>query len=150
MHVGYKTEPKYYMTLLIKNVTKSYKTDHNVPNVIATKDKQITEKLGLDNQIDMSAHRDSFITMKDRKPDVNNNQTCRLINPSKSEIGIFGKHLLDGINSKMINVSKVNLWRGTSSATEWFKTIPEKGQHAFITFEVQMHSNSTHPYVSNS
>lgn len=47
----YKTEPGDYMTLLNKNVTKAYKkTVHNVPNVIATEDKQIEEKLGLDDR----------------------------------------------------------------------------------------------------
>ena len=51
------------MTLLNRNVTKSYKkTDHNVPIDIATKDKLLAEKLELDDRIDVSAHRDPFIT----------------------------------------------------------------------------------------
>ena len=45
------------MRLLNKNLTKAEKkTDLNVPNAIATKDKQIAEKLGLDDRIDVSAH----------------------------------------------------------------------------------------------
>ena len=133
----YKTTPEEYMWLLNKNVTKAYKkTDLNVPNVIATKDKQIAEKLELDDRIDVSAHRDSYITMKDHKPDFVNNSACRLINPSKTEIGVISKHLLDDINSRIIQATKVNLWRSTSNVTERFNAIPGKCQQAFITFGV--------------
>ena len=124
------------MRLLNKIVTKAYKkTDGNVPDAIATKDKQISETLGIDDRIDLSAHRDSYITMKNYKPDFANNPACRLINPNKTEIGIISKHLLGGINSKIIQATKVNLWKSTSNAIEWFNAIPEKCRHAFITFD---------------
>ena len=74
--------------------------------------------------------------MKDHKPDFMNNPTCRLINPSKSEIGIISKHILDNINKKVIHATEVNLWKSTSNVIEWFKAIPQKAQHAFITFDV--------------
>jgi len=125
------------MTLVNKSVTKSYKkTDQNVPKEISSKDKLIAETLGLDDRIELSACRDSFITLKDHKPDFKNNPTCRLLNPSKSEIGILSKNILDDINTEIIQTTKVNLWRSTNNAIEWFKTIPDKDQHAFITFDV--------------
>ena len=133
----YKTTPDEYMRLLNKNVTKAYKkTDLNVPYMITTKDKLIAEQLGLDDRIDVSAHRDSYITMKDHKPDFVNNPACRLLNPSKTEIGVISKHLLDDINSKIVQATKVNLWRSTSNVIKWFNAIPEKCQYAFITFDV--------------
>ena len=46
------------------------------------------------------------------------------------------KKILDGINTKLTQTTKVNLWRSTSDAIEWFKTIPEKNKHVFITFDV--------------
>ena len=77
------------MRLLNKNVTKAYKkTDGNVPDAITTKDKQIVEKLGLDDRIDVSAHRDSYITLKDHKRDFANKPACRLINPSKLKLAL--------------------------------------------------------------
>ena len=85
----------------------------------------------------MSVHRDPFITLKDHKPDFNNKPTCRLINPSKSEIGIISKQVLDGINNKIIKTTKVNQWKGTTNAIKWFKAIPDKSKHAFITFDVR-------------
>ena len=133
----YKTEAKNYNTLLNKNVTKTYKkADPNTRDTITIKDKQIAENLDIDDRIDVSAQRNPFITMKDHKPDFNNNPTCRLINPSKSEIGIISKKILDKINLEIIKSTNVNLWRCTIDAIEWFKAIPEKTQHAFITFDV--------------
>lgn len=49
---------------------------------------------------------------------------------------IYSKNILDNINTKVIQATKVNLWRSTSNAIEWFKTIPNKQKHAFITFDV--------------
>ena len=133
----YKTEAKDYVTLVDKNVTKTYKkTNPNVPDMITLKDKKIAEKLKLDDRVEVSASRASFITLKDHKPDFVNNPTCRLINPSKSEIGIISKNILEHINKEIIQATKVNLWKSTSNTIEWFKAIPEKDKHAFITFDV--------------
>ena len=123
--------------LLQKNVTKTYKkTNKNTPDSITSIDKEIAQNLTLDDRIEVSASRDAFITLKDHKPDFINNPTCRLINPTKSEIGIISKHILDNINEEMIKVTKANLWRSTSNVIEWFQAIPNKSQHAFITFDV--------------
>ena len=124
------------MTLVNKNVTKTYKkTNPNVPDIITLEDKKI-EKIELADQIEVAASRDSFITLKDHKPDFINILTCRLINPSKSEIGVISKNILDRINKEVIQATKVNLWKSTNNTIEWFKAIPEKEKHAFITFDV--------------
>ena len=107
-----------------------------LPDMITLKDKIITEKLELADCIEASAPRDSFITLKDHKPDFINNPTCRLINPCKSEIGIISKNILDRINHEITQATKVNLWKCTKETIEWFKDIPEKEKHAFITFDV--------------
>ena len=137
----YKAEPQDYLNLLHKNVTKAYKkTNKNIPDSITSADKKIAEDLQLDDRIEVSASRDAFITLKDHKPDFTNNPTCRLINPAKSEIGIISKHILDNINKEITKVTKANLWRSTSNVIEWFQAIPNKSQHAFITFDVQYRS----------
>ena len=43
-------------------------------------------KLGIDDRVDATADKDAFITLKDHKPNFANKPTCRLINPTKSEI----------------------------------------------------------------
>ena len=131
------TEPQDYLNLLQKNVTKAYKkTNKSTLNSITSVDKHISKDLELDDRIEVSASRDAFLTLKDHKPDVTNNPTCRLINPTKSEVGIISKHILDNINKEITKATKLNLWRSTSNVIEWFQAIPNKSQHAFITFDV--------------
>lgn len=123
----YKNKPKDYVPLVHKNVTKAYKkTNNNVPNVITSVDKKVAEKLGLDDRIEVSANGDSFITMKDHKPDFLNNPACRLINPNKSDIGIISKQILDHITKNVSYTTRVNQWKSTSNVIQWFKAIPEK------------------------
>ena len=123
----YKTEPKGYMTHVHKNVTKAYKkADQNVPDVIISVDKKVAERLGLDDRIEASANRDSFVAMKDHKPGFMNNPTCRLVNPSKSEIGIISKQISDSINKKVIHATQVNQWKSTSNVIQWFQAIQKK------------------------
>ena len=96
------------MTLVHKNVRKAYKkADQNVLDMITSIDKKVGEKLGLDDRIEVSANRDTFVAMKDHKPDFMKNRTCRLINPSKSEIELIGKQ--DNINKKEIHATQVKL-----------------------------------------
>ena len=78
-----------------------------MPDIITLDDKKIVEKIELADRIEVSASRDSFITLKDHKPDFINNPTCRLINPSKSEIGVISKNILDRINKDVIQATKV-------------------------------------------
>ena len=115
------------MTLVDKNVTKTYKkTNPKLPDLVTLKDKIIAEKLELADRIEASAPRDSFIMLKDHKPDFINNTTCRLIKPCKFEIGIISKNILDRINHEITQATKVNLWKCTKDTIEWFKDIPEK------------------------
>ena len=118
-------------------MTKAYKKrNKRSPDCFTAVDKKIAESLKLEDRIEVSASRDAFITLKDQKPDFINNPTCRLINPTKSEIGIISKHILDNINKEIIKVKKANLWRSTPNVIEWSQAVPNKSQHAFITFNV--------------
>ena len=92
--------------------------------------------IGLDNRIDSFAAKDSFITVKDHKPNFNNNPTCRLINPAKSEIGIVSKQILQRINSKIVKSAKLNQWKNTDSVIKWFDNMPDKSTRSFISFDV--------------
>ncbi|KAL5019984.1 hypothetical protein ScPMuIL_002876 [Solemya velum] len=92
--------------------------------------------VGLEDRIETSAARSAFITLKDHKPNFRNNPTCRLINPSKSEIGIISKQILDRINKEVTAKTSANLWKNTAAVIEWFENIQRKGEHSFITFDV--------------
>ena len=46
---------------------------------------------------DLTIEKEAFITLKDHKPNFQDHPSCRLINPSKPEIGVISKHILDEI-----------------------------------------------------
>ena len=133
----YKLEPSTYNNLLEQNITKSYKkAQHTATQTIHSVDKSIATKLGIDDRVDITANKDAFITLKDHKPNFANKPTCRLINPTKSEIGKISKVILDRINDKITTKTNINQWKNTSSVIEWFKKIENKQQHNFICFDI--------------
>ena len=133
----YKMDPKSYNDLLHKNVTKTYKTipAETVCN-IESEAKSIAEKLNLADRINTTAQREAFVTLKDHKPNFENNPTCRLINPSKSEIGRVSKQILDIINTNVIEATRINQWKNTKSVLSWFNKVTDKSQYSFIAFDV--------------
>jgi len=102
----YKLEPSKYNDLLEQNITKSCKKVHpNTVRDIHKENKKIATKLGIDDRVDTTAKKDAFITLKDHKSNFANKPTCRLINPTKSEIGKISKEILDRINSTLLFAS---------------------------------------------
>ena len=59
-----------------------------------------------------------------------------LINPSKSEIGRVSKLILDRINTKVIEATRINQWKNTKSVLSWFNQVADKSQYSFIAFDV--------------
>ena len=133
----YKLETTKYNQLLNGNITKTYKKAEKIQlNEINDKAKTITEKLQIDDRVETTATKEAFITLKDHKGNFENKPACRLINPSKQEIGKISKQILDNINKKLLSVMKVNQWKNTSSVLQWFKNLPNKRKSAFISFDV--------------
>ena len=133
----YKLNTTSYNDLLQKNITKTYKkVTSKTESSIELESKKIASKLGLDNRINSTAKREAFITLKDHKPNFANNPTCRLINPSKSELDKVSKQILDGINNIIINKLDLNIWKNTQAVLNWFNNISNKEQYSFIGFDV--------------
>jgi hypothetical protein len=82
------------------------------------------------------ANREAFITLTDHTENFTSNPKCRLINPAKSELGKVTKVILDSINDTIRTVTKVNQWKNSLSVIEWFKNIPNKSGHAFVSFDI--------------
>ena len=70
-----------------------------------------------------------YITVKDHKKDFSHKISCRLINPSKSDIGKLSKIILDKINSDVLSSVQVNQWKNSQAVVEWFKNIQNKKMH---------------------
>ena len=85
----YTMNPASYDKLIKENVTKTYKkSSDSVAEKLDGQSASIAKRLKLGDRIEKLAKKDAFITMKDHKPGFNDHPTCRLINPSKSEIGV--------------------------------------------------------------
>ena len=65
--------------------------------------------------------KEAFITLKDHKDNFANRPTCRLINPSKNEVGSISKQILEEVNRELLNATKVNQWKNMSSVLQWYK-----------------------------
>ena len=92
----YLVKPKKYKELLDKNVQNEYKK--TTPAYALNKEKselELAEKLELNDKVHRSAQRDCFVTLKDHKPGFRSNPQCRLLNPSKSELGKVAKQMLE-------------------------------------------------------
>jgi hypothetical protein len=133
----YKLEPKTHIKLLEDNITKDYKrAPQSLEKDINMEDKNIASELKLDDRIDTIAKTEAFITLKDHKPSFRNKPTCRLINPTKSEIGKISKKILERVNSKIREQTKLNQWKNTNEVIEWYNKISNKDNHTFICFDI--------------
>lgn len=118
----YKLDAPEYNRLLNDNITKTYKkAEKKKLNVINDEARSVTRTLNIDDRVELIANNDAFITLKDHKENFANNPTCRLINPSKTELGRISKRILEDINSKLVRATKVNQWKNTSSVLQWYK-----------------------------
>ena len=133
----YKMKPNDYNTLLNENIEKNYKkSDPSILQDINSEAKIIAEKLEIDDRVEVLAERSSFLTLKDHKPTFINSPDCRLIGPTKSELGRVSKELLQKIVKSTIQKTQVNLWKNTASVLNWFNSASEKEKASFISFDV--------------
>ena len=127
-----KNTANYYTTTF--SATTYRKIDDKVVMGLEKKSKSIAENLGLDDRIEKTAKKEPFITLKDHKPNFDSNPKCRLINPTKTEIGKVSKQMLDRINKWVAKANNTNLWRSTREVLLCFNAIEIKKK--FISFDV--------------
>ena len=133
----YKLETPVYYDMFERNISKSYKKSQlSTVRTIHVEDNNITAKLGIDDRVESTASKEAFITLKGHKPKFCSKPSCRLINPTKPEIGKISKQILDRINKKILSETNINQWKSTESVIEWFRTIENKQQHSFISFDI--------------
>ena len=123
--------------LLNENITKTYKLgSDDITDDINSELKQITSNLSIADRVDTMAKKNAFITLKDHKENFDSNPKCRLINPSKSELGKVSKIVLDDINNKLRSTLNLNQWKNTQSVISWVKAINDKPNHTFLSFDI--------------
>ncbi len=141
----YELDKKQHDKLLMNSITTTYKkaNDNNIHD-INNEALNIATKLDLQDRAERMAERNAFITLKDHKDNFENNPTCRLINPAKSEIGRISKQILEKINTTIRTKTALNQWKNSLSVIDWYKKIQNKHQHTFIIFDIE----SFYPSIS--
>ena len=99
--------------------------------------KNIAKKIQLSDRIECLAKTPAFITLKDHKDNFQSSLHCRLINPSKSELGQVSKSILENINQHLVKLLHVNQWKNSASVIEWFRNIEDKKNCTFIKFDIR-------------
>ena len=121
----YKLDAPEYNQLLNDNVTKTYQKA-NVKQISDINDeaRSISKAFNIDDRVESMALKEAFITLKGHKDNFANRSTCRLINPLKTEVGGISKQILEEINRELVNATKVNQWKNTSSVRQWYRQLP--------------------------
>ena len=133
----YELSWDHYEKLLHDNVIQTYqKTCYQTKKKIDREAKKFAKSLDLNERIECYSDQSAFITLKDHKANFKNNTKCRLINPSKSEIGLFSKHYLSSIITVVTEKSDINQWKNTSTAVKWFENLQNKQKRRFIKFDI--------------
>ena len=121
-------------------ITSTYKkANGNIKKRINEKGKEIVKK-SFDNiidRMDVNAEPNCFITIKDHKENFLNHPKVRLINPAKNELGRISKTILDNINMKLFETTKINQWKNTVSAIKWFDSLKDKHLIKFDMFDIK-------------
>ena len=105
-------------------------------DIIDKEAKEITSKLDIADRVDRFRIQDPFVSIKDHKPDFPSRTDTRLINPSKTNMGIISKKILDRVNGDIRSQIGVNQWRSTNEVLKWFDSIPNKEKKHFFQFDI--------------
>ena len=134
---NYLVPPTQYEKLLAKEVQKDYKLESeiNVRNVNSEHGATITE-LGLGDRVFTTVPRNAFISLKDHKENFENNPQCRLLNPTKPEIGRIAMKIVDNMVKTIRNKGELVQWTNTRDVVDWFKGIKNKKVLKFIQFDI--------------
>ena len=100
----YEIKKEDHEKILYENVTKTYKkANTSLPKRINIEAKKIAKEFNMDEKLNIMVKQQCFVTIKDHKPDCRTNPKCRLLNPTKSELGKHSKHILQTINAELRN-----------------------------------------------
>ncbi len=80
--------------------------------------------------------RSAYILFKDHKKNFPDKKQTRLINPTKTELGLVSKDVIQKITSRLMSSHKYNLWKNSMDTIDWFKKIKDKKRSTFVQFDI--------------
>ena len=76
------------------------------------------------------------MTIKDHKDNFQNTPKCRLLNPTKCELGKVSQQILSKKLAIIRRKSELNQWKNVYSVIDWFKNLKNKKNLSFVVFDV--------------
>ena len=133
----YKLDPKLAENLKERSITKEYKkADPKVMSDIKKEAVDIAEKLEIANRVYETSEKEAFVTLKDHKENFKNDPKCRLLNPTKTELGKISKKIVQDICDSVRSQTKLTQWKNSHEFVKWFKQLNEKEKRKFIQFDI--------------
>ena len=86
-------------------------TNGSVKKTINEKGKEIVKNSF--DRMDVNAGFNCFITIKDQKKNFLNHPKVHLINPAKNDLRRITKTIIDNINMKLLEATKISQWKNT-------------------------------------
>ena len=81
--------------MIVENISKEYKkADETELNEVNQKAAEIAKKLNLEKRMQKFTPGESYVTIKDHKPEFPGKISCRLMNPAKTDVGKLSKIIL--------------------------------------------------------
>ena len=133
----YKMTTAEYDKIMLDSITKDYLKDSgNRLDNINNEAKGITEKLNISDRVRKYPMKNAYPTLKDHKPNFEQNPTVRVINPASSNIGRIAQQILTRINEQLRQKLGVTQWKSSLDVIEWFKKIENKKNKRFLKFDI--------------
>ena len=112
----YELSCENYQKLLHDNITQTYnKAPTNAKRDVDRKTKSFAKTLKIKDKMECYSDQHMYITLKDHKENFRNNIKCRLINPTKSEVGRVSKSHLNDIVADASRKTDINQSQNTAT-----------------------------------
>ena len=86
--------------------------------------------------MNVNAESTCFVTINDHEENFLHHPKVSLINPAKNELGRIGKTILDNINKKLFQDTKINQWKNMVRAIKWMISLKNKLMK-FVMFDIR-------------
>ena len=140
--------PKDYNKLLADNISQEYKKAKTVSadmvNEGNIKAKNWVKNIGkqgpeLTKRMEIHTQETAFVTLKDHKEEFRTKKSleCRLIKPSKCDLGRISKRRLEIITQIIRSKTKSNQWKSVIETKTWFNGIKNKKKYEFLIFDIK-------------
>ena len=94
------------------------------------------KSLDIQDRVFKTTDRNCFVTLKDHKPGFKNSPSCRLLNPTKCEIGKISHQILSKVIETVRVKSGLNQWKNVYSCIEWYENLENKSDLTFLIFDI--------------